>query len=51
LIPLEAKQVLEKVEDILNRFDVNWKTLLLVVSAVQVCYPAGVRLLKGIFMI
>lgn len=47
LIPLEADKVLERIEDILNRYEINWKTLLLVVSAIQVCYDSGNRRLKG----
>lgn len=47
LIPLEVEKVVEKLDDILNRYEINWKTLLLVVSAVQICYPAGNKHLRG----
>lgn len=47
LIPLEVVTVLEKIDEILNRYEINWKTLLLIVSTVQVCYPPGNKHLKG----
>lgn len=50
LIPLEVEKVVEKIDEILERYEVNWKTLLLVVSIIQVCHPTGNKLLKGILM-
>jgi hypothetical protein len=47
LIPLEVVTVLEKIDEILNRYEINWKTLLLIVSTVQVCYPPENKHLKG----
>ncbi|EFX83632.1 hypothetical protein DAPPUDRAFT_301633 [Daphnia pulex] len=47
LIPLEVGTVLDKIDEILNRYDINWKSLLLIVSAIQVCYPTGSKYLKA----
>ncbi len=44
------EKVVSKIEDVLNRYEINWKTLLLIVSTVQVCYPTGTRSLKGTFI-
>ncbi|XP_057381020.1 uncharacterized protein LOC130703609 [Daphnia carinata] len=46
LIPLEVENVLKKIDEILNRYEINWKNLLLIISAVQVCYPTGNQHLK-----
>ena len=47
LVPLDAQAVVEKIDDILSRYEVNWKTLLLVISVIHVCYPLGTKHLKG----
>ena len=41
------ENVLDLIEAILTQYEINWKTLLLVVSAVQICYITGNRKLKG----
>ncbi|KAI9552901.1 hypothetical protein GHT06_020785 [Daphnia sinensis] len=48
LIPLDVENVLKKIDEILNRYEINWKNLLLIISTVQVCYPTGNQHLKAL---
>lgn len=41
-------KILDKIDEILNRYEINWKNLLLIISTVQVCYPTGNKNVKGI---
>ena len=46
LQPLEVEIVVAKLDDILTRYEINWKTLLLVVSTIQICNFKGHKVLK-----
>lgn len=48
LIPLEVETVLKKIDEILNRYEINWKNLLIIISTVQACYPTGNQHLKAL---
>ena len=47
LYPLDAEEVVDKIDEILTNYEINWKTILLVISVIHVIYAEGSKTVKG----
>ena len=46
---MELEVAVDKINEVLSRYEINWKTLLNIISAIYVVHSSGSMLLKGIY--